>query len=143
MNAEPDLITYSTLIKGYCLEGSVDKAFQVLEDLKSKGTLRPDEITYNSILDGCAKKQRVDEALSVLDEMQGAGIKPSNYTLSILVKLLGRTKRLSQAFQIVEDLSSRHGLRPNVQVYTCLIQACFNARKLERALHVHDDMIAK
>jgi len=143
VNSEPDLITYSTLIKGYCLEGSIDKAFKVLEDLKSEGTLRPDEITYNSILDGCAKQQRVDDALSILQEMQGAGIKPSNYTLSILVKILGRARRLSQAFQIVEDLSSRHGLRPNVQVYTCLMQACFTTRKLERALQVHDNMIAK
>jgi pentatricopeptide repeat protein len=143
VNSEPDLITYSTLIKGYCLEGSVDKACKVLEDLKAQGTLRPDEITYNSLLDGCAKQQRVDEALALLDEMQGMGIKPSNYTLSILVKLLGRTRRLSQAFKLVEELSSRHGLRPNVQVYTCLMQACFMARKLERALEVHDNMIAK
>merc|ERR1719174_249865 len=101
MQAEPDLITYSTLVKGYCLEGSVDQAFRLLEDMKSKGELRPDEIMYNSILDGCAKQQRVDEALSVLEEMQAAGIPPSNYTLSILVKLLGRTRRLNQAFKIV------------------------------------------
>lgn len=143
VQAEPDLITYSTLIKGYCLEGSVDQAFRLLEDLKSKGELRPDEIMYNSILDGCAKQQRVDEALSVLEEMEGAGIPPSNYTLSILVKLLGRTRQLARSFQIVEDLSSRHGLRPNVQVYTCLMQSCFMNRKLERALEVHDTMIAK
>eukprot|EP00747_Dinoflagellata_sp_TGD_P161555 gnl/TRDRNA2_/TRDRNA2_178124_c0_seq1.p1 gnl/TRDRNA2_/TRDRNA2_178124_c0~~gnl/TRDRNA2_/TRDRNA2_178124_c0_seq1.p1 ORF type:complete len:689 (+),score=147.56 gnl/TRDRNA2_/TRDRNA2_178124_c0_seq1:108-2174(+) len=143
MEAEPDLITYSTLIKGYCLEGNMDQAFRMLEDMKSTGELRPDEIMYNSVLDGCAKQQRVEEALSVLEEMQEAGITPSNYTLSILVKVLGRTKRLSQSFKIVDDLSSRHGLRPNVQVYTCLIQSCFMNRKLERALEVHDTMITK
>jgi len=143
VESEPDLITYSTLIKGYCLQGSVDKAFQVFQDLKSNGTVQPDEVMYNSLLDGCAHQQRVEEALSVLAEMQGAGVVPSNYTLSILVKLLGRTRRLSQAFKIVEDLSSRHGFHPNVQVYTCLMQACFMNRKLEQALEVHDTMIAK
>lgn len=42
---------------------------------------------YNSILDGCTKQRNVAEALRVLEEMKASGIKPSNYTLSILVKL--------------------------------------------------------
>merc|ERR1719436_1630160 len=117
---EPDIITYSTIIKGYCVEGDVDRAFSVLEDMKGDEKFAPDEIMYNSILDGCAKQHRVDEALRVLDEMKATGIGPSNYTLSILVKLLGHARRLSQAFRMVEVLSSR----------------------LERALALHDTMVA-
>jgi pentatricopeptide repeat protein len=49
---------------------------------------------YNSILDGCAKQHRVDEDLQVLDEMKASGISPSNYALSILVKVLGHARRL-------------------------------------------------
>ena len=49
---------------------------------------------YNSILDGCTKQRNVGEALRLLEEMKASGIKPSNYTLSILVKLLlGRPVR--------------------------------------------------
>jgi len=139
---EPDIITYSTIIKGYCLEGDVDRAFHVLEDMKSDGKFAADEIMYNSILDGCAKQHRVDDALRILDEMKTAGVGPSNYTLSILVKLLGHARRLPQAFQLVEDLSKQHGFRPNVQVYTCLVQACVLNRRLEKALALHDKMVA-
>merc|ERR1719352_213471 len=131
---EPDIITYSTIVKGYCLEGDVDRAFSVLDDMKSDEKFAPDEIMYNSILDGCAKQHRVDDALKVLDEMKTTGIIPSNYTLSILVKLLGHARRLNQAFRMVEELSTQHGFRPNVQVYTCLVQACVLNRKLEKAL---------
>merc|ERR1719230_1121620 len=141
-NVEPDIITYSTLIKGYCLEGSVEKGFRVLDDMKAQGKLQADEIMYNSLLDGCAKQQRVEEALKLLKEMEASDkVKPSNYTLSILVKLLGRARRLGQAFEILEDISSRHGFRPNVQVYTCLMQACMFNRKLDRALALHDTMV--
>merc|ERR1719473_2347951 len=91
---EPDIITYSTIVKGYCLEGDVDRAFCVLEDMKSDGNFGPDEIMYNSILDGCAKQHRTDDALKLLDEMKSTGVIPSNYTLSILVKLLGHARRL-------------------------------------------------
>jgi len=139
---EPDIITYSTIVKGYCLEGDVDRAFHVLEEMKSDEKFVPDEIMYNSILDGCSKQHRVEDALRVLEEMKNAGIGPSNYTLSILVKLLGHARRLNQAFRMVEDLSTQNNFRPNVQVYTCLVQACVLNRRLERALTLHDTMVA-
>mmetsp|Transcript_50 Transcript_50/g.173 ORF Transcript_50/g.173 Transcript_50/m.173 type:complete len:1071 (+) Transcript_50:102-3314(+) len=141
-SVEPDIITYSTIIKGYCQEGDVDRAFHVLEEMKGDDKFAPDEIMYNSILDGCAKQHRVEDALRILEEMKSAGVGPSNYTLSILVKLLGHARRLSQAFRMVEDLSSQNGFRPNVQVYTCLVQACVLNRRLERALALHDTMVA-
>jgi pentatricopeptide repeat protein len=139
---ELDLITYSTLVKGYCCEGDIDRALRVMEEMKSLESFAPDEIMYNSLLDGCAKKQLVDEGLRLLDEMREARIAPSNYTLSIMVKLLGNARRLDQAFQLVEDLSSQNGFRPNVQVYTCLTQACVMNRRLDRALQLHDRMVA-
>jgi len=43
---------------------------------------------------------------------------------------------------VVEDLTTRHGFQPNIQVYTTLIQACLNNRKLDRAMQVHDRMAA-
>merc|ERR1719298_316743 len=123
-NVEPDIITYSTIVKGYCQSGDVDRAFKVLEDMKRDSKFAPDEILYNSLLDGCAKQHRVEEALRLLDDMKASGVAPSNYTLSILVKLLGRARRLNQAFAIVEEMCSAHGIRANIQVYTCLMQAC-------------------
>merc|ERR1719443_631183 len=138
---EPDIITYSTIVKGYCLSGDVDKGFEVLEQMKAEGKYVPDEILYNSLLDGCAKQHRVDEALRLLEDMKASGTAPSNYTLSILVKLMGRARRLGQAFALIEDLCATHGFRPNIQVYTCLIQACIHNRQMDKALQLHDTMI--
>merc|ERR1719453_1143856 len=140
-SVEPDIITYSTIVKGYCQSGDVDRAFQVLEEMKSDGKFAPDEILYNSLLDGCAKQHRVDEALRVLADMIKGGTTPSNYTLSILVKLMGRARRLQEAFSLIEDLCRTHGFRPNIQVYTCLITACIHNRQVDRALSLHDSMI--
>merc|ERR1719389_992885 len=139
---EPDLVTYSSLVKGYCLAGDVVRGFKVLEEMKSTGKLVPDEIMYNVLLDGCARETLVEEALKLLQSMQDASISPSNHTLSILVKLLGRAKRVKEAFKVVEDLTAQHNFRPNIQVYTCLIQACLNNRKLDQAMAAHDKMVA-
>jgi pentatricopeptide repeat protein len=138
---EPDLITYSTLVKGFCQAGDLERAFELVQDVKQDGGLKLDEIVYNSLLDGCARQQKVDQAMEVLSDMRAASIVPSNYTLSILVKLLGRARHLKQAFSVVEELCGAYNIRLNVHVYTCLIQACLQNQKIDRALVVHDEMV--
>merc|ERR1712136_703484 len=114
---------------GYCVEGDVDRAFSMLEDMKSDGKFAPDEIMYNSILDGCATQHRVDDALKILAEMQTVGVGPSNYTLSILVKLLGHARRLNQAFTMVADTS-------------CVVDDKFYAVLARGCLQMHQPMKA-
>merc|ERR1719487_1654217 len=130
----PDRITYSTLIKGHCFSGNIDAAFAVLREMRDTDGLAPDEVLYNSLLDGCAKEHRLQEALDLFASMRAEGVRPSNFTLCTLVKLLGRARRLSQAFAVVEELSTKNGLKPNIQVFTCLIQACIHNRQLQQAL---------
>lgn len=138
---EPDIVTYSTIVKGFCNCGSLDRALKVVKDMKSSGKYSPDEVMYNSLLSGCAKEHRPDEALQLLSDMKKSGVAPSNYTLSMLVKLLGRCKRLNQAFVLLEDISKEYGIRINIQVYTCLIQGCFNAGQATKAIGLHDKVI--
>merc|ERR1719159_701271 len=140
-NISPDQVTYGTLVKGHCLSGSVDQAFEILAEMRASGKHKPDEILYNSLLDGCAKEHRLEDAMALYEEMKQASVAPSNFTLCTLVKLLGRSRRLEQAFKTVEELSTTLGLKPNIQVYTCLLQACIHNRQLQRALDLHDDVI--
>jgi len=138
----PDTITYSTLVKGHCFSGDIDAAFTVLKDMRAEGKFKPDEILYNSLLDGCAKEHWLQEALDLYATMQAEGVRPSNFTLCSLVKLLGRARQLPQAFAILEELCGKGGLRPNIQVYTCLMTACVGNGQLEKALQLHDEVIA-
>jgi len=142
-NTNPDLVTYSTLVKGYSLAGKVSHAFKVLEEMKTTSDLKPDEILCNSLLEGCAREHRVDLALDLLSQMRDFGVAPSNCTLSILVKLLGRAQKLDEAFKVVSELSIHHGFRPNIQVYTCLIQACLHNRRPDKAMEVQAAMDAE
>lgn len=130
----PDIVTYSTIVKGFCNSGCLDRALEVLKDMRASGKYAPDEVLFNSLLSGCAKEHRPDEALELLEDMKKSGVAPSNYTLSMLVKLMGRCKRLNQAFTMLEDISREYGLRINVQVYTCLMQGCFNAAQPGKAI---------
>merc|ERR1719321_2216122 len=138
---EPDIVTYSTIVKGFCNAGNLDRALRVLDDMKDSGKHKPDEVMYNSLLAGCAKEHRPDDAIQLLSDMKKYNVAPSNYTLSMLVKLMGRCRRINQAFTMLEDISKEYGLKINIQVYTCLIQGCFNAGQAGKALALHEKIL--
>merc|ERR1740117_2479372 len=138
---EPDLVTYSTIVKGFCNSGCLDRSLELVKEMCASGKFVPDEVMYNSLLDGCAREQRPDDALKLFDEMKKSGVPPSNYTLSMLVKLMGRCRRLNQAFSLIEEITSEYNLKVNIQVYTCLITACFNNRQAFKAIALHEQII--
>lgn len=137
----PNVITYSTMIKGHCQSGDVPTAFAILEEMKTVGHLKPDEIMYNSLIDGCAQSGLLEDGLRLLEEMQAGGVNPSNFTLSILVKLLNRARMLDQAFTLVETITTKYKFQPNVHVYTNLVQACISNQALTRGLSILEQMV--
>jgi pentatricopeptide repeat protein len=136
----PNLITYGSVLKGHCLKGDIRAAFDIVDDMRKTTSLKPDEIMYNTLLDGCAQANLADEGLKILQQMQQEGIRPSNYTLSILVKLMSHARRLDQAFSLVDQLTKKYRFKPNAPVYGNLVQACLVNKDLQRALGLLEQM---
>merc|ERR1719401_1435912 len=141
LKIEPNVITYSTILKGYCQANRLDQAFELLEDMKKTKKYMPDEIAYNTLLDGCACHGLYDRGLAVLKDMQAARVRPSNFTLSVLVKLANRANQPDMAFELVRDLSKTYNLVPNVHVYNNLMHACTQHWDFPRALVVFRQLL--
>jgi pentatricopeptide repeat protein len=137
---EPNLITYCAILKGYCRENELESAFKLVEDMRRTTSLIPDEIMYNSLLDGCARKGLFDKGVEVVAEMEAADVKPTNFTLSLLMKLAGRSGQLEKGFELFEDIPRRHHFQPNVHVYANLVQTCLQHHALSRALSLVQKM---
>jgi len=140
---EPNVITYSTIVKGYCQDNRLEKAFELLEEMKKSSCLHPDEITYNTVLDGCARSGLWEKGIAVLEDMQKAGVFPSNFTLSVLVKLANRSKRPEKAFELCDELCKKYHFRPNVHVYNNLVHVCTSHLTTRRALAVFEEMLSE
>merc|ERR1719456_936890 len=110
LQVEPDLISFSTLIKGYCVKGDLENALAHFTQLRRRG-LKADAVVYHSVLDGCAQQQVVALGEHVFRDMMNDGVPASNCTLSILVKLFGRSD-LDRCFQLAEELPKQHGFAP-------------------------------
>jgi len=141
---QPNIITYGAVLKGYCQEGNLDKAYELLRSMRETTDFKPDEIMYNSLLDGCSRQGLWDRALSVLREMNEAGIRPSNYTLSVLVKVGHRsTAKLDDIFSVCQAISQKNGFRFNVHVFANLVHVCVDRRDWRRAFEVFCDMLGE
>jgi pentatricopeptide repeat protein len=137
---EPNLITYCSIMKGYCRENKLESAFELVASMRRTTSFVPDEIMYNSLLDGCARRGLFDKGVEVLVEMEAAHVKPTNYTLSLLMKLAGRGRQLEKGFELFEDIPRRFHFQPNVHVYANLIQACLQHGSLPRAVALAEKM---
>merc|ERR1719456_228637 len=108
----PDVISYSTIVKGYCVKGDLDKAFEVFRGMQGNG-MAVDSIIYNTVLDGCTRHNRMDLADLLLEDMERRQVPPSNFTLGIIVKMWGRRRQLEKAMEAVETLPKKHGFVAN------------------------------
>jgi len=138
---EPNLVTYSIVLKGLCQDNQLDKAFELMEDMKKTTHAKPDELAYNTLLDGCARQNLYQRGMQVLTMMEAEGTRPSNFTLSILVKLANRGRKLEKAFELCEELPMKHHFRINVHVYNNLVQGCISHKDLGRSVEVLERML--
>jgi len=137
----PNVVTFSTILKGYCMENRLKQALELLEQMKTAHHLHPDEVAYNTLLDGCARFGDYKTGMAVLADMEAYGVTLSNFTLCVLAKLAHRSKKPEKAFELCEQLAEKYKIKLNLHVYNNLVQAAIGARDLPRALEVFRCML--
>eukprot|EP00746_Dinoflagellata_sp_MGD_P135158 gnl/MRDRNA2_/MRDRNA2_69107_c0_seq1.p1 gnl/MRDRNA2_/MRDRNA2_69107_c0~~gnl/MRDRNA2_/MRDRNA2_69107_c0_seq1.p1 ORF type:complete len:220 (+),score=56.74 gnl/MRDRNA2_/MRDRNA2_69107_c0_seq1:29-661(+) len=99
-----------------------------------------DTVIFNTLLDGCCRHRRFDFADKLIANMQSYNITPSNFTLTILVKMWGQSKQLDKAFAVIEDMPKKYGFQANCMVFTCLITSCVINHQVDKAMQVFEKM---
>lgn len=138
-SCQPDVITYSTLIKGFCDQGRVDRALQFFQLMDEK-KVRADVVVFNTLLEGCSKQMDLALTERIFFTMLDRGIAPSSFTLTILVKFLGKLGQLSRALEFARELPARYQFDCDAYVYTALIAACLTNHDLPTALKFFAEM---
>jgi pentatricopeptide repeat protein len=140
MGCKPDDVTSSTIIKAYVVKGDIDEAFRVFQDMQRDGIAF--DSVYNAILDGCIRVNRMDLADLAIEGLEKNNVKPSNFTLGILMKMYGRRRQVRKAFEVLEQLSKKHGLNPSTRVKSCLMCTCLSNNEMEKAYELFDEIKA-
>ncbi|GMQ02455.1 hypothetical protein CsSME_00048671 [Camellia sinensis var. sinensis] len=154
---EPDVSTYTTMIKGFCKMGMVDDAKEVFDEM----VCAPNLVTYDTIVNGLRKKGKPNEAVKHLKEMVSLGIRldvqaygfvvngycklgKPNESIPLLSEM--RMRELKGWVQEAEELVGgmlRDGHFIDATMYSCIVNGYCDSGDDEMAMRVFKEMIGK
>jgi len=137
---QPDLITYSTVIKGYSRLLDSDKVLDLYYYLKGRQDMVLDEVIYNSVLDGLLKSGKYEECLKVYEDMVKHEVSRSNATYSILIKLFSKMNHVEKAVEVYNEMIS-HKIKPTLITYTAILQILIKTKRIQNAIEIFEEIL--
>merc|ERR1719265_2731812 len=119
------------LIKANCDADRLENALKLLQAMLNLN-LRPDEVVFNNLLAGCARQANAELGKRLYADMLASGIRPSNATFSILIRLYHQCKLLDDAVEMLRDEPGKHNVEPEARIFVQLIQSCIRERQGKR-----------
>ncbi|KAJ3675122.1 hypothetical protein LUZ60_004164 [Juncus effusus] len=115
-----DIISYCSMMQGYCLNGSGSKAVSLFSQMLLEG-LNPDPICFTVVLTACTNSRLVEQGKKYFHMMEHKyNIIPSNDHYACLVDLLGKSGKITEAFEIIKNLP----VEKNEGAWGALLGAC-------------------
>ena len=134
----PDLITYSTLIKGSIRNRNFKKAMDYFTSMQAKKIL-PDDVFLNSLLDGCEKLKQYEKALDIFESIKTLGVEPTMMSYSIMMKILGKLGDFEYSKYLMNEVK-RKNANISLIIFTCYIKTCFSTGHVKEACSTFYDL---
>ncbi|KAK2414159.1 LOW protein: PPR containing protein [Trifolium repens] len=124
---QPDIQTYSILIKSCLQVFAYDKVQILLSDMASLG-IKPNTVTYNTLIDAYGKSKRFSEMESTLLEMLAdQDCEPDVWTMNSTLRAFGNLGQI-ETMERCYDKFQASGIQPNVQTFNILLDSYGKAR---------------
>ena len=138
----PDVITFSTVVKGYVQKKNVEAAIDVYVDMR--GRMQPgDVVIYNNLLEGITEVGDLQQVDLLLDLMDGESVIPSLVTMTLLIKFFGRRYDADTTIYIWDRYPTLFKFDVDIFSYTAIISALLWCSEAETAMDVFEEMLAK
>ncbi|KAM7274832.1 hypothetical protein ACFE04_016698 [Oxalis oulophora] len=134
-NLQPNVVTFTTLIRGYSMKREIDEALSVLEEMKSRG-LKPNAITYNTLIQGLCEARNFDK---IKDILEGTDFSPDTCTFNTLINSHCSVGNLDEAMKVFKRMSELR-VPPDSATYSILIRGLCQKGEFERAGELLDKL---
>ncbi|ERN15893.1 pentatricopeptide repeat-containing protein At3g12770 [Amborella trichopoda] len=102
---EHDVISWSSMIVGYSLNGLVKEPMLLFDEMIQLG-IKPDNITFVGILSACARARMIEKGMEYYNLMTTKyGMVPTMEVCSCVVDMLGRNGQLNRALDFIKSMS--------------------------------------
>nr|GMC70266.1 putative pentatricopeptide repeat-containing protein At1g53330 [Ipomoea batatas] len=127
----PDVCTYNILINACCILGDLTNAWNVFDEMRSRGP-SPNVITFGTLINGLCSNLEMEKAIELKECMiREFKLKPNAYLYAALIKGLCKDNKLDVAITMKEEMLKKR-VELDSAIYATLISAFFkNGRKDE------------
>ncbi|KAK4796914.1 hypothetical protein SAY86_029240 [Trapa natans] len=138
-NSQPDVFTYSTLIK-VCIDSARFDLVESLYEEMAERSIVPNTVTQNTVLSGYGKAGKFDEMEKVLSGMlESKESKPDVWTMNIILSVFGNKGQI-EAMERWYEKFRNFGIEPETRTFNILIGAYGKKRMYDKMSSVMEYM---
>ncbi|KAK6135576.1 hypothetical protein DH2020_030684 [Rehmannia glutinosa] len=139
-NLRPNVVTCTTLIRGYCGKQEIDEALDVFKEMVDRG-IKPNEITCNTLIKGLCESQKFDMIKEILGG-EGGGFIPDTCTFNTVMNAHCNRENLDGALKFLVKMKEMN-VKQDSATYSVLIRALCQKGNFERAVELLDELYEK
>ena len=135
----PDIVTFSTLIKGEINNKCFGNARKLMQKLLEYNYIKLDCVLLNTLLDGCDKCHCYEEALDIFIIFKNRNISCNMMTYSILMKICGKLNDFENSYKLLNEMKENN-INFNLIIMTCYIKTCLNTNHVVEGINTFKEM---
>lgn len=139
-NAQPTVVSYSTVIAACSrVPDMAERAVQLMRLMKSDG-VQPNAFTYGALAQAYTATGSWREALRLLREMEKRGVGANELVLTNVLNACAQGGAWKPALAIARTMRTRYGISPDAASLNAAIKACARAEQPQAALEILEGM---
>ena len=135
----PDIVTFSTLIKGEINNKCFGNARKLMQKLLEYNYIKLDCVLLNTLLDGCDKCHCYEEALDIFNIFKNKNVVCNMMTYSILMKICGKLNDFENSYKLLNEMKENN-INFNLIIMTCYIKTCLNTNHVVEGINTFKEM---
>ena len=135
----PDIVTFSTLIKGEINNKCFGNARKLMQKLLEYNYIKLDCVLLNTLLDGCDKCGCYEEAMDIFNIFKSKNVICNMMTYSILMKICGKLNDFENSYKLLNEMKENN-INLNLIITTCFIKTCFNTNHVLEGINLFKDL---
>lgn len=132
---ERDVVSWTSMICGYCNIGTLEEALVLFERMKVVG-LEPNDFTWNAMIAGYARDGDCNGAFVLFSRMVREGLVPDLVTWNAMISGFTQSLKAVEAWRLFQDMLVA-GIKPNQVTVTGLLPACGLMGSIHRGKELH------
>ncbi|KAL8490501.1 hypothetical protein ACS0TY_022502 [Phlomoides rotata] len=128
---EPTPELYTALLDACCRSNLIDKAFSILEQMKTLPLCQPDVYTYSILIKACIDASRFELVESLYDQMAERLITPNTVTQNIVLSGYGKAGRYEEMEKVFLGMLDSSTSPPDVWTMNTIISLFGNDGQIE------------